>query len=198
VSRFLQTLFFALIVKPIMLVVLWLNVRRRNQLPGAGPVVLVASHNSHLDTLVLMSLYPLGQLRWLRPMAAADYFLHNRLLAWFATKITGILPLDRTAEGGQNRLAPITEALEQGQIVILLPEGSGGKPEKREAFRTGIAHIAKARSDAPIVPIFMHGLGKSLPRGEAFLVPFFCDIFVGERFPGPETGRPSWPNSKRR
>jgi len=182
VNRFLQILFFALIVKPIALVVLGLNVRRRNRLPGAGPAVLVANHNSHLDILVLMSLYPLGRLRRLRPVAAADYFLRNRLSVWLATKIIGILPLDRAAEGERSRLTPITEALEQGQIVILFPEGSRGEPEQREAFRAGIAHIAKARSDAPIVPIFIHGLGKALPRGEALLVPFFCDIFVGKPF----------------
>lgn len=179
-ARVLQILFFLLIVRPLVLLVLGINVRQRERLPQSGPAIIVANHNSHLDTLVLMSLYPQAMLKQLRPVAAMDYFLRNRALAWFALNIIGILPLERKVKAGRgDPLAGSVAALERGDILILFPEGSRGEPEKMGRFRTGVAHLAKRMPGVPVVPVYLHGLGMALPRGEALLVPFFCDVFIG-------------------
>lgn len=181
VNAVLRYLFFLLVVRPIVLVVLGLNVRRGELLPETGPAIVVANHNSHLDTLVLMTLFGMRRLRHLRPVAAADYFLRNRVMAWFSMQIIGIIPLQRKMQGVRtDPLAGISEALESGRIVILFPEGSRGEPEQLETFKTGVAHLAKRHPEVPIVPVFLHGLGKALPRGKLLLIPFFCDVFVGQ------------------
>ena len=98
----MRWLFFAGPVRLLVLLVLGLNIRHRERLPAQGPAIIVANHNSHLDTLTLISLMPLSLLPKVRPVAALDYFMKNKWLAWFATRIIGILPIDR--QGGGNPL----------------------------------------------------------------------------------------------
>ena len=185
---------FALFVRPLVLLMLGLNVRHRERLPLKGPAIIAANHNSHLDTLVLMSLFPLDVLAHVRPAAAADYFLANRWIAWIATHVLDIIPVERADAQGLatsldgDPLAGPAAALENGDIVILFPEGTRGAPEARKPLKSGMARLQQRVPKAPIVPLFLHGLGKALPKGSWLPVPFYCDIAIGEPV--------AWPGSR--
>ena len=180
-KNLLRWTFFAGPVKLLVLLIMGLNVRGRDKLPVKGPAIIVANHNSHLDTLTLISLMPLALLPKISPVAALDYFLKNKALAWFALNIIGILPINRG--GGGNPLAGSNAALADNAILILFPEGSRGEPEKRVEFKRGVALLVKENPQVPVIPVFMHGLGKALPKGTKLFVPFVCDIFVGDAVP---------------
>jgi 1-acyl-sn-glycerol-3-phosphate acyltransferase len=175
----LRRLFVVLVAWPVALVLIGIHVRHRERLPARGPAIVAANHNSHLDTLTLLSLFPLSVIPRVRPVAAADYFLSNRLLAWVSTRLVGILPIARKVRK-TDPLLGCYEALQRGEILIVFPEGSRGEPERMGELKTGIAHLAERHPDVPVVPVFLHGLGLALPKGEALLVPRFCDVYVGE------------------
>ena len=179
-NNFLRYIWFNYIVRPLVLIVMGVNIRNRARLVSS-PAIVVANHNSHLDTMVLVSMFPQSNLRRIRPVAAEDYFLKNKWLAWFALNIIGIIPLNRTHKGAKNDpLAGCSAALSRGDILLLFPEGSRGEPEQLAEFKSGVAHLAKRHPEIPVIPVFMQGLGKALPKGEWVLVPVVCDVVVGE------------------
>ena len=181
-NRLLKILFFALVIKPLTLVILGLNIRGRKNLPEKGPHIIAANHNSHLDTMVLMGLFPLCQVYRLRPVAAADYFLKNKFLKWFSLQVIGIIPLERKSRKSKDELfTGCKKALEDGDILIIYPEGSRGDAGKMSELKKGIFHISKLTNNVQISPVIMNGLSKSLPKGEALLVPFNCDVIIGEQ-----------------
>ncbi|MGJ5675787.1 MAG: lysophospholipid acyltransferase family protein [Nostochopsis sp.] len=177
----MRLLFFLFIVRLVVLIIIGLRIANKERLPKSGSAIIVANHNSHLDTLVLITLFPIRLLDKLHPVAAEDYFLSSRFLAWFSLNIMGIIPLKRKKNYGREDIFKgCSQALKTGDILIIYPEGTRGEPEALSSFKSGIAHLAKRHPDIPIYPIFLHGLGKALPRGEALLVPFFCEVFIGE------------------
>ena len=179
--RLLQALFFLLIVRPLISLVLGLNILERDNLPVRKPAIIAPNHNSHLDTLVLMSLFPLFRLRHVRPVAAADFFLANRVLAWLSLNIIGIIPIDRLrADPNSDPLAKMSDVLKKGETLLIFPEGSRGQPEQLGRFKSGIARLVERHPTVPIIPVYTYGLGKAMPRNDILIVPFFADVVVGE------------------
>ncbi|MEP3045982.1 MAG: lysophospholipid acyltransferase family protein [Roseibium sp.] len=176
----LQKAFYTL-VKIVVLFLLGLNVRRKELLPTTGPAIIVANHNSHLDTMVLMALMPLSKLKDIKPVAAADYFFSSPWKAWVSEHVLGIIPVER--KGRDRTTDPLKgccDALSDGKVIVLFPEGSRGEPEQMTDLKKGISFLAERYPETPVVPVFTHGLGKALPKGSFLLVPFFCDIFIGD------------------
>ncbi|EML2807219.1 1-acyl-sn-glycerol-3-phosphate acyltransferase [Enterobacter roggenkampii] len=178
-NRFLRWIFTLCIAYPVVWIWLGIRVSGRKKLPMEGPAIIVANHNSHLDVLTLFTLFPLSTLVNVQPVAAADYFLRNKVIGWFALKVIGIIPVFRGADQA-NPLQACVDALAAKKIVIIFPEGTRGEPGKFAEIKSGIWHLSQQCPEVPIIPVYMHGLDRSMGKGQKIPVPFFIDIFIDE------------------
>lgn len=184
-----RRLFVVLIAWPVVLLWLGLTVRHPQRLPQRGPAVIIANHNSHLDLLVLLTLLPFRLLPRLRPVAAADYFFRNRGLRFIARWFLGLIPVQRggatrgDGESGGDPLRLCREALAAGDILLLFPEGTRGEPETLSKLKPGLWHLLRDTPELPVIPLYLQGLGKSMPKGEWIPIPFFVDAYVGRPLP---------------
>jgi len=178
--RLAQMLFFALAIKPFMALFIGLRVRGREHLTGSQPIILVANHSSHLDTMSLLSLFPLSKLRGIRPVAAADYFERNAFVSILTKTLFNILPIARKNITPENNpLRRMREAIAAGDSLIIFPEGTRGSGRELGEFRSGVAHLIEKVPGVPVVPAYLVNMGRSLPKGEFIPVPFFCEIRIG-------------------
>lgn len=170
-----------LVVRPLARLLFGLDTIGADKLPKQGPAIIAANHNSHVDTLILLCLFPARLLPKLRPVAAADHFDKGGFGSWFSRNVIGIIPIKR---GGASRhedvLAEAKQALARGEILVVFPEGSRGAPEEMTRFKTGVARLAEFCPEAPVTPIYLQGAGRSLPKDARLLVPFNTTAVVGE------------------
>ena len=170
-----------LVVRPIARLLFGLDVIGDEKLPRKGPAIIAANHNSHVDTLILLCLFPSHLLPRLRPVAAADHFDKGGFGSWFSRNVVGIIPIKR---GGASRhedvLAEAKEALVRGEILVVFPEGSRGEPEEMTRFKTGVARLVEFCPDAAVTPVYLQGAGRSLPKDAKLLVPFNCTAVIGD------------------
>jgi 1-acyl-sn-glycerol-3-phosphate acyltransferase len=179
-QRVLQRLFFAFAIQPFLAAFVGLRVSGREHLPQADPFILVANHSSHLDTAALLSLFPGSRLRYIRPVAAADYFERNPVIGWLTRTFFNTLPIVRiniTPENDPRRR--MLDALAAGHSLVLFPSGTRDTGEGGGRFRGGVAHLVQHMPVVPVVPVYLENMGRSLPKGEFVPVPFFCGIRIG-------------------
>ena len=179
--RWLRRAVIVMIARPIARIFTGADIVGREKLPLKGPAILVANHASHVDTVLLLTIYPSKALDRVRPAAAADYFLKGRLMSWFSRNILAIVPVARDRAGsGEDVLAPAREALAAGDIVLIFPEGTRGDGEEMSKLKSGVARLAAAFPDAPVTPIWLQGAGRVLPKGAHVPVPLNCTVLVGD------------------
>jgi putative phosphoserine phosphatase/1-acylglycerol-3-phosphate O-acyltransferase len=134
-----------------------------DRIPRRGPVIVVANHRSYFDTAaVAVSVARSG--RPIRFLGKAEVF--DAPIVGPLAKALGGIRVDR-GTGSDEPLREAADALDGGQLVALMPQGT---IPRGEAFfdpslkgRWGAARLA-AMTRAPVIPLGLWGTEKVWPR----------------------------------
>ncbi|HEV7673166.1 MAG TPA: lysophospholipid acyltransferase family protein [Candidatus Angelobacter sp.] len=159
----------------------WVNIR-----PSTRQRVYFANHTSHLDFVVLWSVLPRKLRSMTRPVAAKDYWnsglrkriAHNAFHAVLIERGRKTLEGDRAA-AARNTLEQLLQALEEGNSLIVFPEGTRGDGLEVGPFKSGIYHVWARRPDVQFVPVYLSNLNRILPKGEFLPVPVISRVVFG-------------------
>ncbi len=155
-----------------------LRIDGRENLPKSGSYVLVCNHTSHLDTLCLLSAVALRRIHHCFPAAAADYFFTSLSRSAVSAILINALPFDRKA-GGARSLELCSRLLEdEGNILVLFPEGTRTTTGATGRFRSGIGRLA-AGNDLDIVPCHLDGGMRAWPKGSLWPRPHRLHLRIG-------------------
>lgn len=185
------------LVGPTVRLMVWLvsrviyRVRLEGQehVPAQGGALLAANHVSWLDGVLLMLHSP----RPIRMIAYADY-----VQTWWMRRLAedlGVIPIkpgDRRSVVASIQTA--RQALQQGELVCIFPEGGITRSGQTAPFKPGILSIL-ADTNAPLVPVHLGGLWGSVfsyAGGKFFWklprrLPYPVSIRFGEPIAEPET-----------
>jgi 1-acyl-sn-glycerol-3-phosphate acyltransferase len=119
--------------------------------------------------------------RLTRPVAGADYWLQSGLRKFMGQRVFRAVLIDRNSvTRDADPIAIMAAALDQKSSLILFPEGTrntGEEPLLR--FKSGLYHLAKARPDVELVPIWIENLNRVMPKGEFVPIPLLCTVTIG-------------------
>jgi acyl-[acyl-carrier-protein]-phospholipid O-acyltransferase / long-chain-fatty-acid--[acyl-carrier-protein] ligase len=169
-----------------------IHIEGRGNIPEKGGVLLAPNHVSMVDAALLIA----STERPIRFLMFKDKYEHP-LIKPFA-RIMGVIPI--SAQQGPREmihsLRTATNALKDGEVVCIFPEGQMTRIGQMLPFRRGMERIVKG-VDAPIIPTYLGGVWGSIfsfERGR-FLwkiprhIPYPVTVLFGKPLPPTTTSR---------
>ncbi|KAB0678880.1 1-acyl-sn-glycerol-3-phosphate acyltransferase [Aureimonas leprariae] len=142
--------------------------------------IYFANHSSHLDTILLWAALPPLLRRTTHPVAAADYWGATPTRRMIALDVLGCVLIDRSrANPAADPLAPANAVLEQGESLVIFPEGTRGHADEPAPFKAGLYNLALAHPAAELVPVWLDNLSRAFPKGAWLPAPIACTVRFG-------------------
>ncbi|MDN4052868.1 MFS transporter [Massilia sp. YIM B02763] len=128
------------------------------RIPQEGAAVLVCNHVSYVDAIVIMAASP-------RPIRfVMDHRIFKTPLLGFIFRTAKAIPIAPAKEDPwlmERAFIDIAQALHEGDLVCIFPEGKLTRTGDMNEFRGGVSKIVE-RSKVPVIPMALRGLWGSV------------------------------------
>jgi 1-acyl-sn-glycerol-3-phosphate acyltransferase len=133
------------------------EVRGLENLPATGGYIVAANHASHLDPPIVGQFLP----------RQVSFFARKTLwkpgvAAWWLDAV-GTIPVDRDGGTSLDAIRRVLQALANGRVVIVFPEGTRSKDGQLQAPKAGVGLLA-CKAGVPVVPARVFGSFEAFGR----------------------------------
>ncbi len=135
------------------------------------PAVIIGNHQSHIDILLVLMLYP-------RIIVLTNQKVQRRIYG-ILVRMVDFFPV---TPGLEDALEKISKKVDQGYSVLIFPEGTRSDTDHVQRFHKGAFYLAD-RLQMDILPVIFHGVGDVLKKGELFLRTGRITMKILERVP---------------
>lgn len=143
--------------------------------------IYFANHSSHGDFVLLWASLPPALRKLTRPVAGADYWQKSALRRYIINQVFNGVLIDRERKEAvdNNPLQPMLDALDQGDSLIIFPEGTRNPEDGLLPFKSGIYHLAKRYPQVEVIPVWIAKLNRVMPKGRFLPLPLLCTTSFG-------------------
>ena len=150
------------------------SVKWEAPLPESGRYIVAANHCSNLDPLVIGANFP----RQLKYLSKSELF-HNFFLGGAIRMLGGVPVIQEDRNAAASALKALLNLLQEGNSVILFPEGSRSPDGKLKPLEGGTALIS-IKSGVPIIPAYVTGSFEAMPSGAKWVKPKKIRLIFGK------------------
>jgi long-chain acyl-CoA synthetase len=193
VARMFRCLSLAAWILPISRIFAWIQVEGLENLKSlSGPLIFASNHQSSMDVPVILCglpphrrydvapamgkeffrayFYSKGYTRWEWFLKGIEYYLASLLFNTF--------PIPQRETGTRQTLRYIGELLDEGNSILIFPEGERTDKGEIKEFQPGVGMIA-SMLNIPVVPVYLEGVYSVLHRSWRFPRPGRVRVVFG-------------------
>ena len=122
------------------------------------PAVIISNHQSHLDLMCLIMLYP-------KIIVLTNDWVWNNVFYGKLIKFADFYPV---SDGIEQSIDLLRQRVENGYSVVVFPEGTRSENCQIQRFHRG-AFFLSEKLNLDIVPVVLHGAGDVLPKSDFLL-----------------------------